>query len=70
MHNLVAGVIHWHLMGVYALVVDSGWLSHKPPPVVETSLVKILWDFSLHSISSYSSNRPDVVVFDYSEKKI
>jgi len=55
-------------MRVYGLVVDSGsWLTHKP---VETSLVKILWDFSLHSINSYSSNRPDVVVFDYLEEKI
>jgi len=52
-------------------VVDSGsWLTHKPPPVVETSLDKIWWDFSLHSISNYSTNCPDVVVFDYSEKNI
>jgi len=57
-------------MRVYGLVVDSGsWLTHKPPLVGDTLLVKILWDFSLHSISSYSSNRPNVVVFDYSEKE-
>jgi len=56
------------MMRVYGLVVDYGsWLTYKPPPVVETSLVK---DFSLHSISSYSSNCSNVVVFDYSEKKI
>jgi len=55
-HNLVAGVIHWHLIRVHGLVVDSGsWQKHKPPPVVETSLVKTLSDFSLHSISYQSS---------------
>ena len=35
-HNLIAGVIHWHLMKVYGLVVNPGsWLKHKPPPIVE-----------------------------------
>ena len=32
--------------------------------------VKILWDFCLHSASNHLSNRPDIVLFDYSQKKI
>ena len=70
-HNLVAGAIRWHLMKVYGLTVGSGsWLTHKPPPLIETTLVKILWDFSLHSMHNHPSNRPDIVLFDYSVKKI
>ena len=70
-HNLVAGAIHWHLMRIYGFTVGSGsWLTHKPPPLIETPLVKILWDFSLHSICNHPSNRPDLVLFDYSENKI
>ena len=54
-HNLVAGVVHWHLMKVYDLPLSSSsWFTHKPPPVLETSVVKILWDFSVHS----SGNHP------------
>ena len=70
-HNLVAGVIHWHLMKVYGLPVSSSsWLTYKPPPLVETSLVKILWDFILHSASNYPNNCPDIVLFDYSARII
>ena len=70
-HNLVVGVVHWHLMKVYDLPLSSdSWFTHKPPPVFETSVVKILWDFSVYSSGNHPSNRPDVVLFDYSRKKI
>jgi len=47
---------------VYGLAVNPGsWLEHKPPPVVETLVVKNLWDFSLYSTSTQSSNHPDIV---------
>ena len=70
-HNLVPGVIHWHLIKVYGLTVGSGsWLTHKPPPLIETAFMKILWDFGLSSIRSHPSNCPDIVLFDYSMKKI
>ena len=49
-HNLVAGALHWHLLKEYSIPPNSkSWFTHKPPPVVETSQVKILWDFSLKS---------------------
>ena len=49
-HNLVAGLVHWHLMRICGLPLSScSWFTHKPPPVLEASVVKILWDFSFHS---------------------
>ena len=58
-HNLVAGLVHWHIMRIYGLPLSScSWFTHKPPPVLEASVVKILWDFSFHS----SGNHPVVVV--------
>ena len=58
-------------MKVYGLLVSpSSWLTHKPLPVVETSAVKILWDFSSHSASNRPSNRPDIVLFDYLRNKV
>ena len=70
-HNLVAGVVHWHLMRLHGFLPGSScWFTHRPPAVVESSVVKILWDFSLQSASHYLSNRPDIVLFDYDLKKI
>ena len=67
-HNLVAGALHWHLLKEYSIPPNSkSWFTHKPPPVIETSQVKIL---SLESDHHHLSNRPDIVVFDYSKQLI
>ena len=70
-HNLVAGVVHWHLMKAYGFPSSSSsWLTHRPPAVIESTIVKILWDFSLQSASHHLSNRLYIVLFDYVVKKI
>ena len=70
-HNLVAMVVHWHLMKVYSFpTVSQSWCSHRPPPVFESSVAKILWDFSLHTVHNHSCNCPDIVLFDYQRKQI
>ena len=46
-HNLVAGVVHWHLMRLHGFLPGSScWFTHRPPAVVESSAVKILWDLA------------------------
>ena len=70
-HNLVAAVIHWHLMKVYSFPISGrSWCTHKPPPVLETSAAKILWDFGLTTHQKHASNRPDIVLFDYKSHEI
>ena len=70
-HNLVASVLHWHLSKMYSFPLRAtSWFTHKPQPVVENSNAKLLWDFSLMSASHHPSNRPDIVLFDYQNKKI
>ena len=70
-HNLIAGALHWHLLKTYVIPCGSkSWFTHKPPPVIKTSTVKILWDFSLQSTGHHLSNRPDVVVFDFLKQLI
>ena len=70
-HNLVASVLHWHLSKMYSFPLRAtSWFTHKPQPVVENSNAKLLWDFSLVSASHHPSNRPDIVLFDYQNKKI
>ena len=42
-HNLIAMVVHWYLMKVYSFpTVSQSWCSHRPPPVLESSVAKIL----------------------------
>ena len=58
-------------MRVYSFpTVGHSWCFHRPPPVLESSAAKILWDFSLHTDHHYSSNRPDIVLSDYQKKQI
>jgi len=45
-----------------------GLLIRRPPTVVKSSTVKILWDFSLQSVNHHLSNCPDIVLFNYDQK--
>jgi len=57
-HNLIADAAHWHLMKAYLFPgVIRSLCSHKP-------------DFSLFTEHPYSSNHPDIVMFDYCKKQI
>jgi len=70
-HNPIAAAVHQHLMKAYSFPgVGQSWCSPRPPPVAESSTVKILWDFSLFTDYHHSRNRPDVVMFDYCKKHI
>ena len=46
------------------------WYSHKPPPVIESSIAKILWDFRLVTTHNHPSNRPDIVLYDFHQQEI
>jgi len=70
-HNLVARVLHWYLSKIYSFPLKAtSWYIHKPLPVVETSITKSLWDFSLVLTCRHPSNQPDLVSFDYQQKSI
>ena len=62
-HNLVAQVLHWHLSLVNSLPMSSrSWYTHKPMPILENSLAKLLWDFGLVTESSpFKSSRFGVI---------
>jgi len=60
---MIARVVHWHLCKSFDLPLSSDtWFSHKPLPVMENDLVKILWDFGLFNIR-IPNNRPNIVIF-------
>ncbi|XP_065896282.1 uncharacterized protein [Dysidea avara] len=60
---MVAQALHWHLCSVFGLPAAASWHSHEPLPVVENEQAKTLWDFSIQTLTTVGSNRPDIVVF-------
>jgi len=63
-HNWIARVVHRHLCKLFDLPLSSDiWFSHKPLPVMENDLVKILWDFGLFTNIRIPNNIPDIVIF-------
>ena len=70
-HNLIAAVIHWHLMRLYSFQLCSrSWYSHKPSPVIKSPTAKILWDFKLVTTLNDPSNHPDIVLYDFHQQEI
>ena len=38
--------------------------------MLESSVAKILWDFSLQTVHNHGSNHPNIVLFAYQQKQI
>ena len=49
---------------------SKSWYCHKHLPIIESSTEKILWDFSLVTNYYHSSNRPDIVFYDFCQQEI
>ena len=63
-HDKVSRFLHWKLLAKFGIEVSSCWWKHNPSSVVENSVYKILWDFSLTADRPINHNRPDIVVLD------
>ena len=56
---------------MYSLpIVSKSWYNHHPPPVVETSNAKLLWNFSLATDYTHVANHPFIVLFEYQQQQI
>ena len=61
-HDNVAKGNHWDLCKHYGVECGDKWYEHVPEPVVESSDVKILWDFTIQTDKKLPHNKPDIVV--------
>jgi len=48
-HDKVASIIHWRLCKKYGIPVQRDWYKHEIQKIIESSSVKILWDFSIQT---------------------
>ena len=46
-HDCVAKALHWDLCRLHDIGCYNEWYEHQPDEVLETSDVKILWDFNI-----------------------
>ena len=44
------------------------WYEHTPQPVIESTEVTILWDFTIHTDRKIYADRPDIIIKDHREK--
>ena len=69
-HDKVASIIHWRLCKKYGIPVQRDWYKHEIQKIIESSSVKILWDFSIQTDKVIKARRPDIVVVDKVKKVV
>ena len=67
-HDRVTKFIHWTPWKNFNLLHTEKWYEHTPHPVIESTEVKILWDFTIHTDRKIDANRPDIIIKDHREK--
>ena len=45
------------------------WFMHKPPPVLENNIHKLLWNFDIKTDHLISTRRPDLIIINQKKKK-
>ena len=68
-HDCVAKARHWDLCRLYDIYCGNEWYEHQPEGVLETSDVKILWDFSIQTDKEIQARRPDIVMVNKKDRK-
>ena len=63
-HDNVAKGVHWDLCKHYGVERGDKWYEHVPEPVVESSDVKILCDFTIQTDKKLLHNKPEIVVVE------
>ena len=67
-HDRVGKFIHWALCKNFNLPHTERWYEHTLQPVIESTEVTILWDFTIHTDKKIDANRPDIIIKDHREK--
>ena len=68
-HDCVAKALHRDLCCLYDIDCGNKWYGHQPDGVLETTDVKILWDFNIQTDNEIQARRPNIVVVNKKERK-
>ena len=63
-HECLGEYIHWNVCKYYNINVLEKWYEHHPVDVTNGKDVTILWDFTIHTDSTTTANKPDIVIKD------
>ena len=63
----VASLIHWILCKNLTLAHTDKWYECIPQPVMESTEVTVLWDFTINADRKIEVNRPDIIITNFEE---
>ena len=69
----MTALIYWHLCHKFRFTFGSKNFEHVKDStiaILENEVVKLVWDFSVHTESKIEHNRPDIVVIEKSKTNI
>ena len=55
-------VIHWKMCKKFKFDHTNKWYMHKPAPVLENEMHKLLWDFNIQTDHLIPARRPDLII--------
>ena len=64
----MARLVHYELAKLGDLQVVNNWWLHNLSPVLESSSMKLLWDFTVQTDRHLSHIRPDIVYISHLHK--
>ena len=62
--HLVGKVVHWEMCRKFQFDHTNKWYMHKPAPVLENDLHKLLWDFNIQTDHLIPARRPDLIIIN------
>lgn len=70
-HNNLCKYIHILLAEKYDFLKEQAiWYKYDPEPYLENEAVKILWDFPVQTDRTVAHNKPDILLFQKTKKKV
>ena len=58
-HNQMASIIHWDVVSILGVPVESRYYGHHPDRLVETEDITMMWDTIIPTAGKIKANRPD-----------
>ena len=67
-HDKVAQIIHWQFCERYNFESGAKWYNHEPQAVLESDIIKLLWEFRIQTDHPLEHNKPDIVVLNKEDR--
>ena len=67
--HLIIKVVHWETCKKFKFDHNNKWYMHKPAPVLENAMHKLLWDFNIQTGHLISARWQDLIIINKKKKE-